>query len=161
MRHGVRWQDRVRAGCLPAWGVAAALLVAASCETATAPRPAGAFRIEAPPGYEQLWQEVEQCSGLSGDLARITWHVAPADTASGGFWCADGPDNACAGEWVAPHDIYLAGSSPADPEGYAADAWTVKHEMLHDLVGRAGHPPVFDDCHLASRTPLGTYGLSR
>lgn len=141
--------------------LAAALLGATACRDATAPLPQGSWRVAASESYTVWWQEVESCSGLTGDLARIAWHEVPADSAYGGFWCEDAPDNECAGEWVSPHDIYLAGPSALMPEGYVADAWTVKHEMLHDLVGRPGHPQVFADCRLDSRTPAGVFGLYR
>jgi hypothetical protein len=122
--------------------------------------PGNAVRVAAPPSYAAWWSEDLQCSGLTGDLRQVEWYVVPAER-DGGFWCADGPDHTCAGEWVAPNSVYLAGPSRTYPDGYAADEWTVRHEMLHDLVGQPGHPPVFDDCRLASRTPDGVYGLGR
>ena len=128
------------------------------CEVPVAPE--NAYRVAALPSYATWWTEDVECSGLTGDLQDVEWYVVPADS-DGGFWCEDGPDHTCAGEWVAPHSIYLAGPNKSYPQGYAADEWTVRHEMLHELVGRPGHPRVFDDCHLASRTPSGVYGLGR
>jgi hypothetical protein len=148
----------------PALG--AVLIAAASgaavsgCRVATAP-PSGARPLDPLPSYAVWWQDVEACSRLTGDVARVDWYQVPADVADGGFACADGPGGRCAGEWAEPHAIYLAGPSPENPAGYAADEWTVKHEMLHDLVGRPGHPEQFDYCHLASRSPAGVYGLGR
>ena len=130
------------------------------CEAPTSPAPAHALRVDPLPSYAEWWQEDEACSGLRGDFQNLDWYVVPADS-DGGFWCADGPDNTCAGEWVGPHAIYLAGPNRMYPQGYAADEWTVRHEMLHDLVGRPGHPSVFDDCRLASRTPSGVFGLGK
>ena len=136
----------------------AAGVASAGCEVPLAPE--NAVRMTALSSYATWWSDDQACSGLTGDLQDIEWYVVPADSA-GGFWCEDGPDHACAGEWVAPHSIYLAGPNRTYPQGYSADEWTVRHEMLHDLVGRAGHPPVFDQCHLASRTPSGVYGITR
>jgi len=120
--------------------------------------PANAQPASALPVYATWWHQVEACSGLTGDLGLVAWYTVPADSV-GCFWCEDGPDESCAGEWVAPHAIYLAGPSRFFPQGYGADEWTVKHEMLHDLVGHAGHPRVFNVCGLASRTPAGWYGI--
>ena len=139
---------------------AAAGIAGNGCEVATAPPP-DAKPMDPLPAYAQWWAEVQSCSGLVGDEQRVAWFEVPADPADGGFWCEDGPDHTCAGEWAEPHSIYLAGPSNHYPLGYVADEWTVKHEMLHDLVGHPGHPQVFDDCHLASRTPSGVYGLTR
>jgi hypothetical protein len=130
------------------------------CEVATAP-PADFRPMAVLPSYARWWSEVEACSRLTGDLTRVDWFEVQADSADGGFACEDGPDHLCAGEWAEPHYIYLAGPSLAYPSGYTVDEWTVKHEMLHDLVGRPGHPEQFDYCHLASRTPSGVYGLDR
>jgi len=140
----------------------AAGIVLLSCVTLGGCRdvlyPTDAVRAAAQPDYAAWWSEVEACSALHGDLDLIEWFTVPADSV-GGFWCADGPGQECAGEWYAPHTIYLAGPSRYYPDGYGADEWTVKHEMLHDLVGRPGHPRVFDDCGLKSRTPEGWYGI--
>ena len=151
--------------CLSVATAAAACMMAGAAGVASVGcrvpvAPGNAARVVAPPGYAAWWSEDLQCSGLSGDLQKVEWYEVPAES-DGGFWCEDGPDHTCAGEWVEPHAIYLAGPSRTYPQGYAADEWTVRHEMLHDLVGAPGHPRVFDDCRLASRTPDGVYGLSR
>ena len=153
-----RWAARFLAAAGLIWVTAGTGLAGAGCEVSVA--PLDARRAEALPNYATWWRETEACSGLAGDLQRVAWFTVPADS-DGGFWCEDGPDHACAGQWVAPHAIYLAGPSKRYPQGYSVDEWTVKHEMLHDLVGQPGHPSVFDDCRLASRTPAGVYGLGR
>ncbi len=150
----VQWLARMVGAAM-----AAGAGLAAGCEVTTAP-PANAMEVVALTSYPSWWHDVEQCSGLTGDLDLVTWYTVPADS-DGGFWCQDGPDQTCAGEWVAPHAIFLAGPSKGYPAGYASDEWTVKHEMLHDLVGRPGHPAVFGACQLASRTPSGVFGLGR
>jgi hypothetical protein len=158
MRVRVRLLVRLAAAASTAWVAGGIGVAGAGCEISSA--PVNAHRVAAPPSYATWWHETEECSGLTGDLQRVDWFVVPADS-DGGFWCADGPDYTCAGEWVAPHSIYLAGPSRTYPVGYVADEWTVKHEMLHDLVGRPGHPTPFADCHLESRTPDGVNGLGR
>ncbi len=157
---------RSRAGLLakaaPVLGVAYLMagLMIAGCEAPTAP-PTGARTFTPLASYATWWADVEACSRLTGALVRVTWYQVPPDSADGGFSCADGPNQRCGGEWSEPHSIYLAGPSAANALGYAMDEWTVKHEMLHDLVGRPGHPEQFDYCHLASRSPSGVYGLGR
>ena len=124
-------------------------VAAAGCEVPTAPR--GDMLRMPPAAFSQWWQEVEQCSGVSGDLARVDWYVVPCADGEAGFTCDVTPDGLCAGEWRAPHVIQLAGPNRFFPAGYVQDEWTVKHEMLHDLLGTADHPQAFKTCHLALR----------
>ena len=131
------------------------LIVAlAGCVDALAP-PAGAVTFEPPFEFGALWQQVETCSQLSGDLERVHWYVVPGIST---FPC---PSGECRGLWIGPHDIYLSHAAAHDL--FQDDFFTVKHEMLHDLVGaaglspvaRAGHPPVFQRCGLL-RDSVGT-----
>ena len=140
----------VRCHALTARAAIALLGVAAAgCEVPTA--PAGGASLSPPAIYSEWWQEVEQCSGVTGDVGRISWYVVPCQEGETGFKCDVTPDGLCAGEWRAPHLIELAGPNRIFPDGYADDEWTVKHEMLHDLLGRPDHPQAFTDCHLALR----------
>jgi len=129
--------------------VVAVGVAGAGCEAPTAPADAQAL---APlPAYASWWQQVEQCSGLSGDLGRVEWYVVPCETGEPGFECEATPDGLCGGEWLPPHTILLAGPNDVLPGGYAADEFTVKHEMLHDLAGSAEHTDLFKNCHVALR----------
>jgi hypothetical protein len=123
-------------------------VAAVGCEVPTAPR--GAV-LTPPTVFAQWWLEVEQCSGVTGDQSRISWYVVPCETGEAGFKCDVTPEGLCAGEWRAPHEIQLAGPNRFFQVGYVDDEWTVKHEMLHDLLGRADHPKAFDDCRLQWR----------
>ena len=49
------------------------------------------------------------------------------------------------GMWTSPHRIYLSEFARSDSAG---DYFTVRHEILHDLLGAGGHPPVFRTCNL-------------
>jgi hypothetical protein len=130
--------------------VTAALGVAgAACEAATV--PAGAEPMAPLPVYTVWWQQVEQCSGLSGDLARIDWYVVPCQAGESGFPCEVTADGLCGGEWIPPHTILLGGPNEVLASGYADDEFTVKHEMLHDLTGSVEHPDLFKTCHVALR----------
>lgn len=112
----------------------------AGCADAFSP-PEGAERWYPPPVvFDNLWSQVEDCSKLSGDMHRVLWYIVPGTTT---FPCRWGN---CLGEWSAPHYIYL--SDAAAHNLLLEDFFTVKHEMLHDLVGHAGHPPVFEQCGL-------------
>lgn len=123
--------------------VFAAVAVAATsgCRDPFAPPP-GSRAFDPPPVYRTLWQEVEDCSGLHGDFDRVRWFVFPQSF----FWCGD---ETCAGVWHVPHDIYLSEVAQSDSGGHY---FTVRHEMLHDLLaGGADHPPVFSTCGLSRR----------
>jgi hypothetical protein len=130
--------------------VAIALCGAAAigCEVPTAPEGAA---LAPPAVFAEWWQEVEQCSGVTGDLSRISWYVVPCEDGEAGFKCDVTPNGLCAGEWRSPHVIELAGPNRIFRQGYLDDEWTVKHEMLHDLLGRADHARAFKDCHLVLR----------
>lgn len=113
--------------------LATAALAVVACAgpwTPLAPTP-----YEPPDIYREWWSEITCCSGLRGDFNRIRWYVAPSDQPDR-FDCPDGP---CGGWWVSDHRIYLA-------PGLVYDKWIVQHEMLHDLIGVGGHPPVFERC---------------
>lgn len=72
--------------------------------------------IDPHPVFSILWNEVQECSGLTGDLAGISWFVTT------GFDRAE-----TLGQWNSDREITLR-----------IDRWTefmvVKHEMLHDLL---------------------------
>lgn len=147
--------ERVVSCVLPLAAVAAARVAIAligvsaiGCETPTA--PAGAA-LTPPAVFSQWWQEVERCSGATGAIDRVAWYVVPCTEGEAGFQCDVTADGLCAGEWRSPHAITLAGPNRFFPDGYADDEWTVKHEMLHDLLGTAEHPPAFRTCHLMLR----------
>jgi hypothetical protein len=147
-------RERVLSSVLPLAGVARVAIAllgmgALACEAPT--KPGGAAALRPPAIFSEWWQEVEQCSGTTGDIERVSWYVVPCLDGESGFRCDVTPDGLCAGEWRAPHIIALAGPNRFFPVGYIDDAWTVKHEMLHDLLGRADHPQEFTSCHLALR----------
>ena len=100
--------------------------------------PSGTYRFVPSARYHDLWARVSDCAGLTGDIRKVEWNVVPGDF----FQCGD---QACEGLWVAPHSIFLAESTVNDSlTGY----FTVRHEILHELVRKAGHPSVFVKCGL-------------
>ena len=116
-------------------------LVAASCASLEpGPLPEGAVPLTAPPAYADWFERTEACAGLSGDFTAIEWYVVPDvttfETELGdkvGLWEQTGGVTR----------ITLAGA-------YTEHEMVVRHEMLHDLLGREGHPQEYfvTRCHL-------------
>jgi len=110
----------------------------AACLDPFAPPP-GTSHLDPPPVYPVLWQGVELCSGLTGDFRRVHWFVVPQSP----FPCGE---IECVGLWKTPHDVYLGAAVVNDSLNRY---FTVRHEMLHDLLhGGYDHPPVFEQCGL-------------
>lgn len=83
--------------------------------------PAQSFRP--PPAYHVWWQEVEQCSGLPGDMSKVSFGVM----------------------LDREHIREYAGYTTIDPTPFIVlspahvyDAITVKHEMLHAILLQHG-----------------------
>jgi hypothetical protein len=101
-------------------------VVAVSPELPPSARPLAPLAV-----YADWWRATEECSGASGDLARVRWFVVPeSDSFSyrgvryDGYW------------WNEVHWITLAAARVQDPT-------IVRHEMLHDLLSRGDHPPEY------------------
>lgn len=109
--------------------------------------PSDARPLDAPAGFAAWWQKTEDCSGRTGDLHRIRWFVVPGD----GFAC---PGGECVGRWQDGHDIYIS-------EAWLDNEMVVRHEMLHDLLGKPGHPnpPFGQGCPLTWATWNGGSAL--
>lgn len=116
------------------WLTMACLLVACS-----AFEPPGATSFTPPASYRVWWDSMQVCTGHTGSFGRVQWFTVPGAS-------FEGPDGKeIIGRWEPPHTIFLAESLVAVP-------WLVKHEMIHDLLGRPGHPrEIFlDACKLPS-----------
>lgn len=102
--------------------------------------PAGSQPWEPPAIYREWWEATEACSGLSGSFDRVEWMIVPGES----FACRSGQ---CVGHWDGDHRIFLA-------EEWTAHEMVVRHEMLHDLMRRSGHPnpPFGDGCPLTWET---------
>lgn len=88
--------------------------------------PEGDMPLDPPPIYREWFAKTEACSGRTGDFDRLRWSVIEGRS----FPCSSGE---CAGHWRTNHQIFLAGD-------WVMDEMVVRHEMLHDLLGRTGHP---------------------
>jgi hypothetical protein len=88
------------------------------------------------PVYESWWAATEGCSGRTGDLHAIRWFTALT---------IQGNDVVARGLWTPPHQIVLV-------QGYEDHENTVRHEMLHDLLGGdSDHAsPLWEVCGLRS-----------
>jgi hypothetical protein len=112
----------------------AVLVLAGACRDVAVSAPVApelpptAQALTPPDSYADWWQNTQQCAGRQGDLSRISWFMVP-DHASflyenakyDGYW------------WNGVHWILLAGEKVNDP-------LIVRHEMLHELLGRGDHP---------------------
>jgi hypothetical protein len=93
---------------------------------ADAVAPAVHERFDPPAEYRSWFSATEACSGLTGDFERLRFYRVPGEE----FAC---PSGMCVARWTDEHHIYMA-----DP--FLANEMVVRHEMLHDLIGQAGHP---------------------
>jgi hypothetical protein len=102
--------------------------------------PAGSVALSVPPVYREWHQLTQQCSGLSEDFSAIQFYVVPGvDT----FPTEAGPKVGLWQREAGVNRIVIAGN-------YAEHEMVVRHEMLHALLQREGHPANYfvDRCHL-------------
>lgn len=122
-------------------------ILLAACGTTTEPTselPAGAIAISTSQSYAEWFARTEACSGVTGTLSTIQFFVVPDVTS---FSTAAGDK---AGMWIKQGDrstIVLAGA-------FQEHEMVVRHEMLHALIGVAGHPAgLFEgECRLTWET---------
>lgn len=124
-----------------------ALVALASCESPTEPLPSGAVAIDPVPSqYRTWWQEMEVCSGRTGDFDAISWYYVPNALV---FRVGSNPN--VKGYWQPYHrSITLAGLNMYDD-------YLVRHEALHAILRTADHPPLYfvDKCgSLLSTAPI-------
>jgi len=106
--------------------------------------PPGAVQISPPAVYQEWAQRTRSCSGLDGNLSTVQFYVVPGvqtfstdDGAKVGLWSREGKANR----------IVIAGN-------YENHEMVVRHEMLHALLQREGHPADYfvTRCHLTWET---------
>ena len=106
--------------------------------------PPGAVQISPPTVYQDWAQRTRSCSGLEGDLSTVQFYVIPGvqtfstkDGEKVGLWSREGRTDR----------IVIAGN-------YENHEMVVRHEMLHALLQREGHPSGYfvDRCHLTWET---------
>src|SRR5215469_7456129 len=101
-------------------------LFLSACQNVAGP-PSSAVPYAPPPMYAAWWQLMERCSGREGEFHSIHWFVAPNATFD------------LEGETV-QGAYYPAGNRIVIANGQTRDGRLVRHEMLHALLKKAGHP---------------------
>jgi hypothetical protein len=109
--------------------LSALLALGLACDRATAPRlTPGAVPITPPAQFALWWRLTQACSGLTGDYASVQWYVVPNSTT------IDDAGKQVDAYWISnPDRIVLS-------DAHRNDGMTVRHEMLHALLHRNGHP---------------------
>lgn len=104
----------------------------AACEMLAppSPLPATAQAMNPPEQYRTWWAETEACSGLQGSFEQIKWFVVPDSLT---FSTNTGEKVGLWTESSAGTRIIIAGA-------YSGHELVVRHEMLHALLDREGHP---------------------
>jgi hypothetical protein len=106
-----------------------AQLIVLACGDASGPAlPKDAEQFSPPPVYSTWWQMTQACSGLTGSLGSVTWYQTSqevTDTHTG---------DVLAGYWVPGSNQIVLNSL------VMLDGGTVRHEMLHALRQKGGHP---------------------
>jgi hypothetical protein len=106
--------------------------------------------MSALPEYQTWWAKTEACSGLHGEYSSLRFYQVPGvSTFSStvgtvvGLWTQDGRENR----------ITVAGD-------YLNNELVVRHEMLHALLERTGHPHEYfvDKCGLTWASWTGDAG---
>lgn len=105
--------------------------------------PHDAKPLVPPAIYRTWWAATEACAGLRGSFESITWYAVSGSAFSVSGGSAVGLTRIL--PWRT--DVVLA-------RAHVADELVVRHEMLHALLGRGGHPPVYfeERCHLTPET---------
>lgn len=97
------------------------------CGWLTAPLPPAAVLFAPPAIYARWWAMIEACSGRTGDFTAVHWYRVP-----GAYIPVKGVD--ASGYWSTPGNRIAMAATEVD-HGSA-----VRHEMLHALLGKGGHP---------------------
>lgn len=114
-----------------------AVLALASCESPWTVL-LGEEMQAVPETYETWFGQVARCLGMPERATRERFELIRWFTAADIYNATE--DQHAWGLWEEPHTITLL-------DGHELQAWVVKHEMIHDLLGRGGHPePWFDTC---------------
>ena len=128
-------------------GLSLAVAMIGGCSAfspSTAALPAGAVQLAARPDFAAWFSKTEACARVSGQFQQIQWFVVPGAAT---FETSEGPK---VGMWEKSGSvarIIIAGR-------YLDHEMVVRHEMLHHLLDREGHPQEFfaDRCHLTWET---------
>ena len=116
-----------------------------ACETRSPFGPyRGSIRFSPPASYFTWWQQMEDCSGLTGDFSSITWYVLPGASRL----------QVNGVEWYGAY--YPNTNAIVLPEAFLNDSSDIRHEQLHALLRwTMGHPPEYfaDKCGALVKDP--------
>lgn len=124
--------------------LATATLVGCAPTGPSTPVPAGAVPLPAPSIYREWFDRTAECAGREGRFERIEWYVVP------GVETFETDEGAKVGMWIRRGEsdrIVIAGN-------YRDHEMVVRHEILHSLLGKHGHPADYftDRCQLTWET---------
>jgi len=107
------------------------LAVGIGCSTVLTepPLPVESVALSPPAQYQLWWRLTEECSGTMLPMDRVSWYVVP----DARFLISAEGDSVQGLYYPISHHIVLAGQS-------LQSGRLVRHEMLHALIGQAGHP---------------------
>lgn len=110
----------------------------------TSTLPDGAQAFVPPAEYQAWWASTEGCASIQGNLGRVKWYVVPGVST---FPTAEGEKVGIRIKTGSDIRIVIAGN-------YVEHEMVVRHEMLHALLNRAGHPTEYfeDRCQLTWET---------
>jgi hypothetical protein len=118
----------------------ALIAVAALLLSACAPEPTlpvGAMRFDPPERFRTLWAETEACSGKQRPFSAVSWYQVP------GMWEVTMYDGRqVAAFYDLRRDIVVIAGA------YMTSDPLIRHESLHAILDRPGHPVEFDLCNL-------------
>lgn len=106
--------------------------------------PDGAVPLQASEQYRTWWSETETCSRLSGAFDRVEWYVVPGVAS---FQTDQGEKVGLRIQTGDRTQIVLA-------EYYSNHPMVVRHEMLHALLKRGGHPTEYFETRCRLTWPL-------
>ena len=130
--------------------LAAAMIGGCAAFSPSLALPAGAVQIAARAEFATWFARTEACSGIRGQFQQIQWFVVPgAET----FETGDGAKVRMGEKNGSATRIIIAGR-------YLDHEMVVRHEILHHLLDREGHPAEFfaDRCHLTWETSANANG---
>jgi len=95
--------------------------------------PTGAVPVKPPIMYRAYFQEVENCSGFTGDFDAIQWYIVPGVD----YFEDDNskPSTQLTGVTILPERIIVIAGNQI------SNAYVVRHELLHVLANTTQHPP--------------------
>lgn len=117
-----------------------------------------ATEFKAPNEYRKWYREVEKCARAKGDFERIMWTVVEKPWSKNGYTTY--------GSWLPLDTLHMTTTKAVIllNSGDWRNEFYVKHEMLHDVLGRNGMQPftpldplVHDSVNIRRRHPAPPY----